>query len=125
MKERILKIIEIYGLTKKEFAEKIGISTGNLSDLFSGRIKQLSPQVVTNIAKIFLINPTWLILGEGEMEFSSNNSLEKVQLREDIEFTRKILGDVQIRRIIETLLEIPKEEFGRIEAILQTFRKTS
>ncbi|MCH1915679.1 helix-turn-helix domain-containing protein [Leptospira noguchii] len=44
MKERILKIIEIYGLTKKEFAEKIGISTGNLSDLFSGRIKQLSPR---------------------------------------------------------------------------------
>nr|EMN22040.1 hypothetical protein LEP1GSC063_2671 [Leptospira santarosai serovar Arenal str. MAVJ 401] len=64
-------------------------------------------------------------MGEGEMELSSNNSLEKVQLREDIEFTRKILGDVQIRRIVETLLEIPKEEFDRIEAILQTFRKTS
>ncbi|MCH1911775.1 hypothetical protein L9Z17_07595 [Leptospira noguchii] len=94
-----------------------------MSDCF-WQNKAALAQVVTNIAKIFLINPTWLILGEGEMELSSNNSLEKVQLREDIEFTRKILGDVQIRRIVETLLEIPKEEFGRIEAILQTFRKT-
>ncbi|ENO71047.1 hypothetical protein LEP1GSC012_0720 [Leptospira interrogans serovar Valbuzzi str. Valbuzzi] len=58
------------------------------------------------------------------MELSSNNLSEKVQLREDIEFTRKILKDVQMRRIIETLLEIPKEEFDRIEAILKTFRKT-
>ncbi|AXR64529.1 helix-turn-helix domain-containing protein [Leptospira mayottensis] len=123
MKAQILKIIETYGLTKKEFAERIGISTGNLSDLFSGRIKSLSPDVVTNIAKIYQINPIWLLSGDGEMEFSSNDRLEKIQIREDIELTRKILRNPQIHRIVEILLEVPTGELNKIETILKTFRQ--
>ncbi|EKR98659.1 hypothetical protein LEP1GSC125_1859 [Leptospira mayottensis 200901122] len=57
------------------------------------------------------------------MEFSSNDRLEKIQIREDIELTRKILRNPQIHRIVEILLEVPTGELNKIETILKTFRQ--
>ncbi|OMI18864.1 helix-turn-helix domain-containing protein [Leptospira weilii] len=127
MKERILKIIETYSLTKKEFAEKIGISTGNLSDLFSGRIKNLSPQVVTNIAKVFRINPIWLILGEGEMISQPEQNQERDE-RLGAEF--RILQLLRKRPILKLTVDdflqldrdLSEEERSAIGAMLKSWK---
>ncbi len=127
LKERILKIIETYSLTKKEFAEKIGISTGNLSDLFSGRIKNLSPQVVTNIAKVFRINPIWLILGEGEMISQPEQNQERDE-RLGAEF--RILQLLRKRPILKLTVDdflqldrdLSEEERSAIGAMLKSWK---
>lgn len=67
MKDRIIQIMQMKGLTNAEFAEKIGISTSSLSHIFNGRNKP-SLEVVMRIHKAYPhININWLLYGEGEM----------------------------------------------------------
>lgn len=67
MKDRIIQIMQMEGLTNAEFAEKIGISTSSLSHIFNGRNKP-SLEVVMRIHKAYPhININWLLYGEGEM----------------------------------------------------------
>ena len=50
-------------LSQKEFAEKIGITQGALSQLEAGK-STLSLQTIVNISQVFAIDCNWLILGD-------------------------------------------------------------
>ncbi|MDR1198328.1 MAG: hypothetical protein LBK94_04855 [Prevotellaceae bacterium] len=66
IKERILYMLEIKGITKSKFFEKIGMTYGN----FTGNSKKtpLNSDAIGNILlEIPDINPEWLITGKGEM----------------------------------------------------------
>ena len=52
--------------TQKEFAESLGTVRGFIGDIENGR-KQLSRSLIINAAQKLRINPTWLLIGEGEM----------------------------------------------------------
>lgn len=66
IKERVLEIPVIKGITKQKFFKDIGMSYGN----FTGKSKEtpLNSNAISNISSIFPdINLNWLINGQGEM----------------------------------------------------------
>lgn len=67
MKDRIIQIMRLAGLSNAEFADKIGISTSSLSHIFSGR-NNPSLDMVKRLHKSFPnISLNWIMYGEGEM----------------------------------------------------------
>jgi transcriptional regulator with XRE-family HTH domain len=52
-------------LKQKDFAEKLGISPGHVTNLKKG--KAISDSLIKNIARTFCIDEVWLKTGEGEM----------------------------------------------------------
>ena len=68
--ERLKRIVKHCGLKNSEFAESVGLSSGGLSDILSGRNKGISNPVVKAIQYRYNVNPTWLLTGEGEMSLS-------------------------------------------------------
>lgn len=67
MKTRIEAIMQEKKLTPTEFADKISLNPSIMSHIMSGRNKP-SLDVVTRILRVFEdINPSWMILGDGDM----------------------------------------------------------
>jgi len=64
--ERIKELIKILKIKKKDFAEKLERSSGNISDWLSGR-GNVSKSSIDKICKEFNVNPDWLVNGEGKM----------------------------------------------------------
>lgn len=67
MKDRIIKLMQTYGLNNVEFADRIGISTSSLSHILNERNKP-SLDVVLRIHKAYpALSLQWLLCGEGSM----------------------------------------------------------
>ena len=67
MKDQLNAVIEKLGLSQKEFCQKVSISPSRLSEVLSGRTKNLSSDIITSIYRVYNINPIWLLTGEGSM----------------------------------------------------------
>lgn len=66
MKERLAELIQELGIIKKDFAESIGVSTGNLSDWLSGKTEP-SAKPLARISETYKVNLNWLVAGNGPM----------------------------------------------------------
>ena len=65
--ERLSKIMESQEMNAKQFAQKLGVSAGTLSNIFGGR-NNPSYELIQNTLKHFpQISAEWLVMGEGEM----------------------------------------------------------
>jgi len=66
MKDRILQIMQLEGLSASEFAEEISILRSTMAHITSGRSNP-SLGVCTKIPERFTcINPDWLLFGAGK-----------------------------------------------------------
>lgn len=72
MKDRIKKLRKELDLTQQEFADRIGISRGNIAAYEVGK-NALSNSVISLICREFGVNEEWLRNGTGEM-FSSDEA---------------------------------------------------
>lgn len=63
-------------LSKKKFAESIGVSQGNVSDWFNKPNARPSIDALKRISDTHNINLNWLITGKGDM-YNSTHALEK------------------------------------------------
>jgi transcriptional regulator with XRE-family HTH domain len=69
---RIASLIEFLGINQKEFASKINVGTGRLSNVLKGRNKP-DTDFVSEIIRVFRnVNPLWLLIGEGEISILPN-----------------------------------------------------
>lgn len=66
MNERIKKVRRILDLTQQEFADKLGIKRGAISNYEIGRNKPID-SVISLICREFNVREEWLRTGEGEM----------------------------------------------------------
>lgn len=66
MKERLKKLRKALDLTQQEFADRIGISRGNIAT-YETRDGNPGNSVINLICREFNVNETWLRTGEGEM----------------------------------------------------------
>lgn len=65
-RERIAYLIETFGLTPSQFADKTGIPRASVSHILGGRNKP-SLEILQKVAAIFPeVNLNWLMLGVGE-----------------------------------------------------------
>ncbi|OKZ65816.1 MAG: hypothetical protein BHV88_17570 [Clostridiales bacterium 41_12_two_minus] len=66
MGDRLKQLRKALNLTQQEFADRIGISRGNIGAYEVGK-NALSDAVVSLICKEFSVNEEWLRTGEGDM----------------------------------------------------------
>ena len=78
MHTRISEIVSKSGLTKTDFAKRIGISQPFLSQLCAG-VKTPSDRTIADICREFDCNEVWLRTGEGEP--FKERSLEETIMR--------------------------------------------
>lgn len=74
MKERLKKLRKELDLTQQEFADRIGISRGNIAT-YETRDGSPGSSVINLICREFNVSETWLRTGEGEMFLPSPNGV--------------------------------------------------
>lgn len=74
MKERLKKLRKELDLTQQEFADRIGISRGNIAT-YETRDGSPGSSVINLICREFSVSETWLRTGEGEMFLPSPNGV--------------------------------------------------
>lgn len=103
--ERLCYLIDKLSIKKRDFAESIGVSTGNLSDWCSGRSKP-SHNALNKIEEIFDVSSKWLIEGSGEM-YISQNQIRSYELTD------------RERHLIDIFRTLSYEEQLKIEGIIE------
>jgi len=80
--EYIIKNNEVYpGINESEFARSIGTYPTKISEIKSGKVKSLSPDLALEISKKFKVEFLWLLTGEGE-PFINSSDIESVKIPE-------------------------------------------
>ncbi|HMM02000.1 MULTISPECIES: hypothetical protein [unclassified Dysgonomonas] len=113
LKDRILAIIDHYGITANKFSEKIGMSRAFVKNMND----EISTKPLRNILLMFPdINIKWLITGEGEM------LLENANLDKKIELTERIPPNILIDYLKEKdkIIGDLREEIGTLKRDLES-----
>lgn len=119
--DRLDLILKHYKLTKKQFAESINYSPGNITDWIKGRYKPSSKALV-NIENIYKISQNWLINGTGDMfinDISNINNKNSIstEISKDISSLGPLTEDeINIVRLYRKLTDHDKI---KIEGIME------
>lgn len=91
MKERLKKLRKVLNLTQQEFADRIGISRGNIAT-YETREGSPGNSVINLICREFNVSEAWLRTGEGEM-FVPNpaSELEALAKKYDLSHDARVL----------------------------------
>ena len=104
MNERIIKLRNFLNLSQKEFAEKIGLKQGSLSDLETGRAN-IVDRIILLICSQFNVNEEWLRFGTGEMFQKDKKQNEFFEIFDNI---NHVLQDFLIK-VAKDLLDAQKK----------------
>lgn len=106
--ERISYLIEQLGISKKEFANTIGASAGNISDWCKGRSAP-SYSAQKKIEKQFKVSLDWLNEGQGPIFIEK----DELKIRNDENL------DSQEKKILALFRRLSNEEKIKVEGILE------
>ena len=115
---RLMKTIDVTGLSQKEFAEKINISPAFISKI-KKELTRPGYNFLLNIFNSFHININWLLTGEGEMFIEEEN--KKVILPEDLKEMFELIN--AIPEIKQTLLAKLTESKAIFNKEIEEYRK--
>ena len=97
MNERLKKLRKELDMTQQEFADRIGISRGNIGAYEVGK-NAISNAVISLIFREFNVNEKWLRFGDGEMFIELSRSDEIAQFvgqlmtEEDDSFKKRLVS---------------------------------
>lgn len=112
MHTRISEIVNKSGLTKTDFAKKLGISQAFVSQLCSGA-KAPSDRTITDICREFGCNEVWLRTGEGE-PFQKRSQEEEI-MRFAVQTVK---GSDEFRKaLVSMLAKLGPEDWENLAAI--------
>jgi len=104
-KELLLELLSSLKISKKKFAEQLGLSQGNVSDWFNRPGYRPSIDALKRISDTFNVNLNWLITGEGEMF-----NIERAREGYFTKFLRlPVVGDIAAGFPIEVVDDEPSE----------------
>lgn len=63
--DRIKEVRKDAGLTTREMAERLGVTSGSVSLIETGK-RNVTRQIITAICREFKVSENWLLTGEGE-----------------------------------------------------------
>jgi len=108
MIENIKNLRKVLGLSQADFANKIGVTQGHLSDIENSK-KVLTDRSIKIICSEFNVNEEWLKTGEGEMFNLSSHQ------KEFDEVFRNLMPDTQ-----QYLLLIARELLNTQQKLLNS-----
>lgn len=119
MNERIKELRKVLGLSREEFANKLGLkSRGKIENIELGRTNPDEP-FLDLICATFNLNPEWLRTGDGEMfaELSKDEQIE--------EFIGDLLSNEEDsfkRRLISGLAALDENGWSVLENFLDSIQ---
>lgn len=120
MNERIKELRKVLGLSREEFANKLGLkSRGKIENIELGRTSPDEP-FLDLICKTYNISPEWLHSGQGEMfiELSKDEQIE--------DFIGDLLSNEEDsfkRRLISGLAALDENGWNVLENFLDSIQK--
>lgn len=117
LKDRIKKLRREMDLTQQEFADKIGISRGNIGAYEVGK-NAPSDAVISLICKTFNVNEAWLRDGVGEMFLERTRDEEIATFIGSIQMDDK---DSFKKRFISALSKLDENEWKVLEKMALEF----
>jgi len=72
--ERLMALMQAENMNAKDFAMEVGISPATMSNLINGRNKPSLEVMQKVLARFRMVNPQWLIVGNGSMYLEKSNS---------------------------------------------------
>ena len=129
MQGRIKKIREYFGLSQAQFAQKIHISPGLISNIETMR-NEISERTLNSICEAFPINLEWLRNGTGEMlvQVSEQNPINKEGISKRVKEVRTWMGLTQkafAERIKYSAIQVHSVENGKVIPSNQFLEKIS
>lgn len=118
MKERLITIREMSGLSQEKFAKKINVSRNFISLVENGN-RELSDRTIKDICSTFDINEEWLRDGTGKMK------IEKTRNQQLSEFLNEVMEDVDTsyrKRLIQALSKLSTDEWEVLEKITDSLK---
>lgn len=105
MSERISEVVNLSGLNKTVFAEKINVSQSLVSLICSGKANP-SDRTISDICRVFGVNEIWLRTGDGEMLAKKTREEELAEI-----FTRLQYNDDAKSQLIRAIARMPDDAF--------------
>ncbi|MBM9546127.1 helix-turn-helix transcriptional regulator [Leptospira sp. 201903074] len=124
MGNRFRELIKSLSLTQKDFAIRIGVSQGFVSEIINGK-NLPSQETLTKISKEFNVNLDWLLAGEGQMfrptTAEIHNSISKLEELRAQHFQTKV--DPVLAEAIEGIRELAKSDQVGLEIVRNLVKK--
>ena len=119
MNERIKQLRKTLGLTKQDFADRLGIKRGAIANYEIGRNEPIDA-VVSLICREFDVNEDWLRTGEGEMFLTLDRDDQIARwagtvLRDE--------GDTFKKRFVAALSQLEERDWVALEQFLLNIKK--
>lgn len=114
MNNRISHVINLLGIKKVDFAERLGISAAYVSQVCSGD-RTPSDRTISDICRIFNVDRAWLETGHGEpfRQQSRDEVIAEI-------LTKAITSNSTAKdRLIRALCQLPDDLFPYAEQIIR------
>lgn len=118
MKERIKTIRQSVNLTQAQFAAQLGLSRNYIAMIEIGQ-REPSDRTISDICRVFNVNPVWLRTGVGEPFVPLSRSDELAAIFERIE-----IGTDAKSRLIRAVAQIPDEAFPSLLAFVEQLHRS-
>lgn len=119
MNERLKEVRESLGLSTRAFAEKLGMTSGAISMLETGK-RNPSKQYITSICNAFGVNEDWLRDGIGEMYAPKTRERQVGELTSQL-FERADLDEATSANLVkmaDILFDLSDDEIKAILAVV-------
>ena len=120
MHTRINEIVKKSGLTKTDFAKRIGLSQSHVSRICSGETTP-SDRTISDICRVFNVNRRYLEQGEEPMFLP--------ELDPDTDFINALLENSDspfvdvIRKILRVYVELPPEDQKKFDSFVDNLKE--
>ncbi|WP_081101223.1 transcriptional regulator [Leptospira santarosai] len=135
MKERLEELLSALSMNRSGFATEFGVSRSVLSEITSGRIKNLPDHVLYRLITERNLNANWWFTGEGEIfspvtPLSGKTPKEKIRAIEEMRRLRQIIpldiaeaakNNPELLELIKLVSKIPADKYQQIKRILKSF----
>lgn len=114
--ERIAHLIEVSGLTKTAFANRVNLSQPFVSGICSG-VKSPSERTISDICRVFGVSLAWLQDGVGEMFVQRSANEELAIMVADLMAES---DDSFRKRFVSAFLAFPPDKLAVLEEFIDT-----
>lgn len=108
--KRVVEFVSTTGLSKKDFAQQLGVSAAVLSHISSGRNKVGLEIVQKMVVAYPKLSALWLVSGQGSM-YEQSDSQKVLLLEESIASLQKELTDISNR------LNVVNRSIGKLKQV--------
>lgn len=110
VKERLMEVITDNSTNKSKFAKSLGLQPSLITDIFSGKAKTISGNILVILQLRYGINHVWLETGSGskfisQVELLDNDEIELIYYLRTFNKDSKTL----LKIIVDTLLKSQEE----------------